>query len=557
VTPRLRNGGSVSTGEALSDRPATLSDYLHVLRRRKWIVVMLPLTAAVAAYVASATRAPVYRATAEVLVLPTNIPAQLANLAPNLLLGDPNYLTTQANIAGSPELAQRVAATAGVPGETGGGFLSHSTASSQAETNILKLSVSSSVSSDAVRLVNTYANEYTKYRAKLYMKPIDKALRLNKAKIDDLRARSQTGSPAFQARYQELLQTRDNLQSYGPQLANNATVFRSATYASKVSPRPKRDSILGGLFGLVLGVGLAFFADALDKRVRTEQEIEEILGIPLLGRVPRPTRRLRKANKLVMLEEPSSVHAQTFRRLRTSLEFINFEQRARTIAVTSALPREGKSTTVANLAVALARAGRGIAVADLDLRRPFLHAFFGTGSDRGFTDAVVGRTTLDRAVRSIALPSVSRLAPTSSNNGRSAAAGANGRTSVESVLTVLPAGSIPPAADEFLESQGVSSVLEELSDRFDLVLLDTPPLLAVGDVMTLSTKVDAIVVVTRLGIHQRQLEELARQLHNCRAPVLGFVLTGASHGDSYSYGYGYDQRVYEVPQEAERPSERA
>jgi Mrp family chromosome partitioning ATPase len=120
----------------------------------------------------------------------------------------------------------------------------------------------------------------------------------------------------------------------------------------------------------------------------------------------------------------------------------------------------------------------------------------------------------------------------------------------------LPAGSIPPAADEFLESQGVSSVLEELSDRFDLVLLDTPPLLAVGDVMTLSTKVDAIVVVTRLGIHRRQLEELARQLHSCRAPVLGFVLTGASHGDSYSYGYGYDQRVYEVPQETEQPSER-
>jgi Mrp family chromosome partitioning ATPase len=74
--------------------------------------------------------------------------------------------------------------------------------------------------------------------------------------------------------------------------------------------------------------------------------------------------------------------------------------------------------------------------------------------------------------------------------------------------------------------------------------------------MTLSTKVDAIVVVTRLGIHRRQLEELVRQLHNCRAPVLGFVLTGASHGDSYSYGYGYDERVYEAASEAERPRER-
>ena len=109
-------------------------------------------------------------------------------------------------------------------------------------------------------------------------------------------------------------------------------------------------------------------------------------------------------------------------------------------------------------------------------------------------------------------------------------------------------------ADEFLESDGVSAVLEDLSEQFDVVLLDTGPLLAVGDVVALSAKVDAIVVVTRLGIHRRQLEDLARHLHNCQAPILGFVLTGTSHRDSY--GYGYDARVYEVPQEADRPAER-
>jgi Mrp family chromosome partitioning ATPase len=275
--------------------------------------------------------------------------------------------------------------------------------------------------------------------------------------------------------------------------------------------------------------------------------------------VPRPTRRLQKANKLVMLDDPNGIHAQTFRRLRTSLEFVNFEQNAKMIMVTSALPREGKSTTIANLAVALARAGRKVAIADLDLRRPFLHTFFATGGDHGFTDVVVHRVALDRAIRQIALPGGAHLAAAPSVNGQPAAAGGNptnGRASLESVLSVLPAGSVPPAADEFLEGDGVSTVLTELSERYDVVLVDTPPLLAVGDVMTLSTKVDAIVVVTRVGIHRRQLEELARQLHNCRAPVLGFVLTGASHGDSYSYGYGYDQRVYEAPSEVEQQHER-
>jgi tyrosine-protein kinase len=552
----------VSTGEAPSDRPATLADYLRIMRRRKWIIALLPVTAAVAAYVVSTSRAPVYRANAEVLVLPTNIAAELQNLAPNLLLSDPNYLTTQAEIARSPELARTVAATAGVPGETAAEFLSQSTASTEAQTNKVKFSVSSAIGSAAVRLVNTYANEYTKYRGELYEKPIEKALRRNTAQIDAMRARSpnQSNSPAFQDRYQGLLQQRDNLQTFGEQLANNASVWSSATDAPKVSPRPRRAAILGGLLGLVLGVGLAFVADALDNRVRSEQEIEGILGIPLLGRVPRPTGRLRTANQLVMLEEPTNVHAQTFRRLRTSLEFVNFEQGARMIMVTSALPREGKSTTLANLAVALARAGRRVAIVDLDLRRPFLHSFFETGSDHGFTDVVVNRAPLDRAIRPVALPGAGRLTAAQSWNGPSPAASGratNGRADFECVLHVLPAGSIPPAPDEFLESERVSTVLEDLSERFDVVLVDAPPLLAVGDVMTLSTKVDAIVVVTRLGIHRRQLEELARQLQKCRAPVLGFVLTGASHGDSYSYGYGFDSRAYDVREEVERPSDLA
>jgi Mrp family chromosome partitioning ATPase len=255
------------------------------------------------------------------------------------------------------------------------------------------------------------------------------------------------------------------------------------------------------------------------------------------------------------------VHAQSFRRLRTTLEFVNFERGARMIMVTSALPREGKTVTTANLAVALARAGRRVLLVDLDLRSPSLQSFFDLGIDRGFTDLVVNRTTPSEAIRSIALPGPDRiLADPPSYGGRPTSSGRNnnGRANAECLLNVLPAGTIPPAPDEFLGSERVAVLLDELSGQFDLVLLDTAPLLPVGDVMALNARVDGLVVITRLGIHRRQLEELARQLHNCRAPILGFVLTGTPHGDGYGYGYSHDYapHSYEVSQEAERRAER-
>jgi succinoglycan biosynthesis transport protein ExoP len=539
-----------SARDAFADQPATLAEYLAILRRRKWIVITLPVVAALVAYLLSTTQSPSYKATAQVWFDLSNAATAITGTANPAGFDPTRYLTTQATIAGSPRLADRVAVAAAANGTTPNGFQGQSSASPQTDADLLDLSVSARNANYAVSLANIYAEQFTRFKAQLDRAAIADALRPIEEQIKKLKAQRATDTP----RYDALVQKKLDLDTEGGLVANNARVLQPANGATKVRPQPKRNAILGGLLGLVLGIGLAFVAETLDKRVRTEKEVEQALGIPLLGRVPRPSRRLQKANELVMLAEPTSVHAQTFRRLRTSLEFVNFERGARTIMVTSALPREGKSTTVANLAVALARAGRRVAIADLDLRRPFLHSFFDTGGDHGFTDVVVDRVKLDRALRPVALPGAGHLATAESANGRphmTPGSATNGRADVGCVLNVLPAGSLPPAPDEFLESERVSTVLEDLSERFDLVLVDAPPLLAVGDVMTLSTKVDAIVVVTRLGIHRRQLEEFARQLQKCRAPALGFVLTGASHGDSYSYGYGYDQRV-DVPEEAER-----
>jgi succinoglycan biosynthesis transport protein ExoP len=261
-----------------------------------------------------------------------------------------------------------------------------------------------------------------------------------------------------------------------------------------------------------------------------------------------------------MLADPRSVHAETFRKLRTTVEFVNLDHHARTIMVTSAGPREGKSTTVANLAVALARAGRRVVLVDLDLRRPSLHPFFRVRGDNGITDVVVDRLTLGDALRRIPLPALER---SSANGDGSNGAGllhdlretSDSRSSAEGVLHLLPCGTLPPAADEFLERAHVDRVLDQLASQFDIVLVDAPPVLAVGDAMSLTADVDAMILVTRMGIDRRQLQELARQLQSSRADVLGFVLTGVAHGDSYTYGYGYDPHTY--PREQRAPARRS
>ena len=155
-------------------------------------------------------------------------------------------------------------------------------------------------------------------------------------------------------------------------LGSNALLVRAASGAVQTQPRPTRNGALAAMLGLLLGVGLVFLRDALNTRVRTAGEVQSRLDLPQLGRIPEPPRRLRSGKGIVMLTDPLSPAAEPFRILAANLDFVNLERNARTIMFTSATHGEGKSTTVANLAVALARGGRRVILADLDVRKPSL-----------------------------------------------------------------------------------------------------------------------------------------------------------------------------------------
>jgi succinoglycan biosynthesis transport protein ExoP len=256
-----------------------------------------------------------------------------------------------------------------------------------------------------------------------------------------------------------------------------------------------------------------------------------------------------------MLAEPRSVGAEAFRMLRTNLEFVRLGHDAKTIMVTSSVEQEGKSTTVSNLAVALARAGQRVVLVDLDLRRPFLDHFFDLQQRPGLTHVAIGQASLDEALIPVAIGDLidgPQLQPISGNGNGTLTPATNGTLTPATMrslhggsLRVLPSGPVPPNAGEFAGSEALSEILGELRSRCDTVLIDAPPSLQVGDAMALSPNVDALFVVTRMNVVRRpMLNELRRLLDASPTRVLGFVVTGAQSEEGYGYGYGYSYGSY-------------
>jgi Mrp family chromosome partitioning ATPase len=535
-------------------RPTSLADYLAIVARRKWIISIPLLLAPAMAVLLSSMQQPLYRASAGVYLKRTDVASASVGVTNPALQQDPvRFLRTQADVARDPKLAQRVVDRAGIPGLSAGGLLASSSATPHPDADIIEIGVSRVSAGEAVRLTNAYADEFTKYRTELDTARITDAVKIVTDRLRSLRA---NGVSINSAAYVALLQSQTQLETFGKLLADNTQVLRPAEGAAQIRPRTKRNGILGLLLGGLLGIGLAFLAEALDKRVRSEAEIGEALGMPLLGRLPRPSRKLRRANELVMLAEPRSIAAEPIRTLRTNIEFANLERNARTIMITSSVQREGKSTTVANLAVALTRAGHRVALVDLDLRRPFLHRFFRIRSVPGIADVVLGRFELSDAMRAVPIAAPVRRSRNGRPSGLPATAGSsNGHGQVDGVLQVLPVGTIPLDAGELVGAEALGGILEELREQFDFVLVDAPPLLVVGDAMTLTAKVDAVFVVTRLKVaHRGMLHEVARLLETSPAEKFGYVVASAELGAGYGYAYAYGYAIEAEHAERQRVS---
>lgn len=502
----------------------TLRDFLRIAWRRKAILLVCVLLTPVAAAFFSLHKPEVYEASARVLLTRQDLGSAVNKIDdPTLNTDAERDAATQAVVARDPKIVREV--VQGRPGDAVADFLDRSDVSAEDGTDILRFSVSGPDAS-IVDEVNAYARQYTIYRGELSQATLRESLDKITERLAELKRLPQ--SDATDGVISALDTQRDLISTLQLLRSQPATVVKEAGAPVQVAPNPQRDILLGLVLGICLGLGLAFLIEALDTRVRTGDEIAERLGLPLLGRVPEPPRAVRGHDGLVMLEEPGSPRSEVFRVLRTNIEFADLEHHVRTLLVTSAVESEGKSTTVANLAVAMARAGKRVCLVDLDLRRPYVANFFGLVGAAGLTDVALGHIGLERALHPIAVAEGGPLPA-------SAAGVAN-----EAVLDVLPAGPLPPNPGEFIESHALAAILQELRLRYDIVLVDAPPILSVGDPLALSSRVDGMLLIARMNVFRRPMAtELRRSLTAARARVLGVIVTGAEEDDGYGYGYGY------------------
>jgi tyrosine-protein kinase len=519
-----------------------LRTYLGVLSRRKWIILPLVVLTPIVAYYVASTGTKKYSASAQVLLNRQN---QSLSSVPDPTLYDPQRLvSTQARVARAPAIARLVLQKAGLRDRGPNNFLGESSISADQTTDVLTFNVTDRNPALATKLANLYALSYKIYRQQTDTAALGKAASALEKQLTQLRKAGQSNTQAYANLFQQL----DQLRTAQVLTTSNVQVLRTATSAGQVEPRPTRFAMIGLALGLVLGVGAAFLVDALDTRIRSTDEIADSTGLPLLGRLPPPSATGRRRHRLAMLDRPVSAEAEPFRILRTNLQFANLEHGCRSIMITSALHSEGKSTTAGNLAVALARAGSSVLLVDLDLRRPSLHRFFDLGDRPGVTEVLLGYATIDEAVSRLTFAAAS-------DNGSVGRLGGRPRPSqhrpAAGTLEVMGAGSIPPNPGEFITTTALDSTLEQMMARADLLLVDGPPMLLAGDALTLSAKVDGIIVVARLNSFDREaVDELGRFLKACPSEKLGLVVT--DDGWNRGYGYYYSQQLAETRKKARR-----
>lgn len=323
------------------------------------------------------------------------------------------------------------------------------------------------------------------------------------------------------ARIYEMLVAREKETGVlsGIRANNIRLVDQAAVPGYPFSPNRPRALALGLLVGLVGGLGLVFFLEYLDDSVKDPDDLERHVRIPLLGPVPilEPKVLGELARDLLALKEPRSVYAEAYRAVRTNLFFSSPDNPPRVFVVTSAGQQEGKTMTAVNLAITMALSEKRVLLVDADMRRPRVHKIFGIGNTFGLSNLIGGSPDVDAAVRDTPVPT----------------------------LAVIPSGPVPPNPSEMLGSARLGKLLDLLRQKYDVIILDCTPLLAVTDATVLATRVDGVIFVIKAGATSRKIiKRGVRQLEDVKATIVGAVLNQVDFRKSSYYYSPYYAHYY-------------
>lgn len=362
------------------------------------------------------------------------------------------------------------------------------------------------------------AQEKEKNLKSLFDQARVEAFEVEKKKLELDQLKSEADSDKRQ--YDVVFKRLKDIELSGMLRTSNVRVLDAARpVMAPIRPNVPQGVLMGVIAGLVLGLGLALLLELLDSSVTSQLDVEERLGLTFLGFLPSIPETEKGSRDLHIHREPKSLIAECTRAIRTNLLFMSPDRPFKRVIVTSSGPQEGKSTTAINLGIAMAQSGNRVLVVDTDMRRPRLHKAFGVSNELGVSSVVVGEGKLEDAIKTTDVPG----------------------------LFVMPCGPVPPNPAELLHTQAFGDILNKLGERFDRVILDTPPVGAVADAVVLSTQVDGVVVVLKAGQTNRDLaKRTVRALRDVKANIYGAVLNdvnleSSKYGDYY---YGYSYRYY-------------
>lgn len=506
-----------------------LQDAFQILWRYKWSILAITFLMVAVALFVSNRRTPVYEANASILVTPIDLGTEAGPEDPNL--------ATEAELMSSIFVAEIVAEDVGFSGDPKS-LLSDLSVDELSDAEILEIAYRDSDPVQARRLTSSFAQAYLQFRRTTATEEIARSAQTLEVALEALQQRLATvkrelasladddtrrgGLEAEASLVQGLILQRQLDRLSLPEEVAVGRIIRPATApSSPVSPNHVVNGAFGLFAGLALGVGLAFLRDRMSGRVRSSEEVEDYLGASVLGAIPPiPQWHRRKKAFLVTRTHWHSPAAEAYRILRTNVLSATSGNGAKSIVVTSPHSGEGKTATVANLAVVLARAGKRVSVVSADLRRPRLHEFFRADGDAGLTDVLAGRATLDQAMQKITY----------------ATSVAADRVSVS--LWILPSGRVPENPAELLSSPAMEKVLRALEGSSDIVLIDVPPVLPVSDALVVATLAgNVLLVIGPKGSNRTAIVSARQQLDKVGAHIIGGVLNGpdASAVQTYTY----------------------